>query len=277
MTMKKGDVVYIEAESWAKETNELVWTTKKELAEKNDAVEEGFEYGPKALIVGAGRLIGGLEDSILKAELNKNYEFDIAPEDAYGEHDAKQVEVVSIDQIRRLPEYREKGEDGSRKFPDVGDEFFFRNKVARIVWMSASRVRIDFNHPLAGKTLHYKYKVIKKASKAQEKVEAILVADFKKGGDFQVKLTEKSAEITLPDWCRYDQDWFSVKFKVVSDLREHAGIEEVKFIEEYKKPKAKKASKKDDDKPEKEKEKKDTKTKSSKSTAKKSTKSSKRK
>ncbi len=241
--MKKGDVVYIEADSWAKETDELIWTTSKETAEKHDMVEDGFEYCPKALIVGAGRLIKGLEESLLKAGMNKDYEFDIKPEDAYGKREAKLVEVVSMDQIRRLPEYREKDKDGNRKYPEVGDEFPFKGKIARITWMSRSRVRIDFNHPLAGKTIHYKYKIVKKPSKADEKIKAILNADFKKAEDFTIKMKEKSAEITLPDWCRYDQDWFSAKFKLVSDLREHANLEDIKFIEVFTKPKAKKSGK----------------------------------
>ncbi len=64
--------------------------------------------------------------------------------------------------------------------------------------------------------------------------------DYGFPGDFRVTVSDATAEIQLPDLCKTDEKWFVAKFRVVSDLREVAGIESVKFVEEYRKPAEKK-------------------------------------
>jgi hypothetical protein len=46
------------------------------------------------------------------------------------------------------------------------------NAFARVITVSGARVITDFNNPLAGKDLHYKFKIIKKLTNEKEKVEA---------------------------------------------------------------------------------------------------------
>jgi hypothetical protein len=41
------------------------------------------------------------------------------------------------------------------------------------------------------------------------------------------------AEIQLADLCKTDEKWFPAKFRVVADLRNHAGVKTVLFIERY--------------------------------------------
>jgi hypothetical protein len=60
---------------------------------------------------------------------------------------------------------------------------------------------------------------------------------FNKPGDFEINIKKDEAEIILPDVCKYDLGWFQTKYRVVSDLREYAGINTVKFLEVYVKKK----------------------------------------
>ena len=40
-------------------------------------------------------------------------------------------------------------------------------------------------------------------------------------------------ELVLIDMCKYNQTWFTMKYKIVSDLRQFLGMNTIKFIEEY--------------------------------------------
>ena len=70
--MQKGDIVRWDYQGWivgAKpEQDELFETTLETLAKEKDIHKEGALYGPAPLIIGAGRLVKGLEASLLAAE-----------------------------------------------------------------------------------------------------------------------------------------------------------------------------------------------------------------
>ncbi len=79
-TISPGDVVLAEFEAWIQETKELFDTTSESVAKENDIYNEKMTYGPQPLIVGKGRLFPGLDESMLKAEVGKEYEIIIPPE-----------------------------------------------------------------------------------------------------------------------------------------------------------------------------------------------------
>lgn len=228
--MKKGDIVYMESDGWVADSNELVYTTNEELAKKHNIYDEKQKYGPRPVIIGSGRLIKGLEEALLEAEVGKEYEVIVPPEKAYGLRKAEDVIIQSIDKIRRLPQFRE-----GKATPEVGMEVFYRGRVGRIVSMTAGRVRLDFNHPLAGKPLKYKYKIIKKVEDTKEKIKAIIELDFGGSEDFKITLKKSGTEvdITLPEVCKYSADWSLAKLKIVSDLRQYLDLKVIRFIEVY--------------------------------------------
>jgi len=233
--MQKGDVVRWEYEAWTvgpkPEDKELFETTSESLAREHNIFKEGAVWGPAPLIVGAGRLIKGLEGSVMAAEAGKEVELSIPPSEAYGDRDPKKVEIHSLGEVLRLPQFR-KGEEE----PEPGKRIIMGNKAGTIMSIRGGRVRIDFNHDLAGKTLKYKYTVRSKAEAPLEKVQAIIEMHYGRPGDFKVHVHEHHAEITVMEQCKYDPQWMLTKLQVVSDLREYAGMHKISLIEEYAKP-----------------------------------------
>jgi FKBP-type peptidyl-prolyl cis-trans isomerase 2 len=233
--MQKGDIVRWEFEGWTlgpkPEENELFETTSESLAKSHNIFKEGAVWGPAPLIVGAERLVKGLEGSVLAAEIGKEVEVTVPPSGAYGDRDPKKVEIHSLGEVLRLPEYR-KGEDE----PAPGKRIVLGNKAGTIMTVRGGRVRIDFNHDLAGKTLKYKYTLISKAETPLEKVQAVLEMHYGRPGDFKVHMHDDHAEITVMEQCKYDPQWMLTKLAVVSDLREYAGMTKIRLVEEYVKP-----------------------------------------
>jgi FKBP-type peptidyl-prolyl cis-trans isomerase 2 len=226
--MEKGDIVQLEYEGWIVGTNELFDTTNEELARKEKSFDEEKSYGPINVIVGAGRVIQGLDDELLKAEVDKEYEVEIPPEKAYGVRDPKNVETHSFRELARL-----------KVEPELGKSVVIRNRQGWIAGIFAGRVRIDFNHKLASRTLKYKYKVVSKAETPEARVRAIIAMAYGREGEFQVELDgDETLSLTLPDVCKYDPNWTLSKLRLVGDLREHAGLKTVVMREVYVKKEA---------------------------------------
>jgi FKBP-type peptidyl-prolyl cis-trans isomerase 2 len=225
--IQKGDIIHLDYELWITDDEILFDTTSKELAEKHEISNENTIYQPQALIVDEGKSVAGLYNSLLKAEVGQDYEIEIPPEEGLGQRDPKLVEWHRTQEIER-----------QKLEPVVGKEITVKDKSGRertgtVIMVTPRRTRVDYNNPLAGKTLKYKYKVIDKASQTQEKVSTILEMDFGRKDEFEITIEDDAADIKLPDVCKYDQMWLIAKYKVVNDLREYAGLSKIRFIEEY--------------------------------------------
>lgn len=220
--MEKGDIIYLEFECWISDQNRLFDTTDEQFAKDEGIYNEDKTYGPLPVIVGTGRVIKGLDNSLLEADVGKEYEVEIEPKDAYGERDPKLVEIVSMHEFRR-----------QKIEPVVGQQITIKNKQCTITGVFAGRVRVDYNHQLAGKKLRYKYKVLKKAESTEEKINAIIKLHYGRADEFKVELNDDEAEILLPDVSKYDLSWFNSKLRIVSDLRDYVNLRKVRFIEEY--------------------------------------------
>lgn len=239
--MEKGDIIRWEYEAWAVNGEEtLIDTTKEDLAKEHGIHDPNAKYGPMVSIVGAGRLIKGIEEELLKAEVGKDYEVTIPPEKAYGERDPKLVKIHSYRELAR-----------QKIEPEIGKEVIINNRRGRIVTVTPGRVVIDFNHPLAGKTLRYKFKIVEKVEGEKEKIRAILEMDYGKDLEkFSINVGEEEIIIQLPDLCKYDSAWSMAKYVVVGDIRNYVANKNVKLVEFY----PKKEEKKEEEKKEEEKE-----------------------
>ena len=230
--IKAGDIVIVEFEGWIQDSNELFDTTSEALAKEKDIFNDKMTYGAQPLIVGKGRIFPGLDESILKAEVGKEYEVVIPPEKAAGPRDAKLVELHPMREFLK-----------QEIEPRVGLEVTVKNKPAIITAVTAGRVRVDFNNRLAGRTLKYKYKIIEKPSKPVEIAKLLLRMAYGTADGFDIEHHGKNYNIKLSDTCKYDQRWMLAKYRYVSDLREIAGAETISFVEEYAKPEKKEEGK----------------------------------
>jgi len=246
--IKAGDIVLADFDGWIQDSNELFDTTSESLAKEHDIFNEKMVYGPQPLIVGKGRLFPGLDESLLKADVGKEYEIVVSPDKGAGPRDPKLVELHPLREFVK-----------QEIEPRVGLEVTVKNRPAIITAVTAGRVRVDFNNRLAGRTLKYKYKVVEKPSKPVDVVKLLLKMAYGTSDGFDVEHHGKNFNIKLSDSCKYDQRWMLAKYRLVTDLREVAGAETISFIEEYEKPKKEDAEKKEaseakkDEKPKKEK------------------------
>jgi FKBP-type peptidyl-prolyl cis-trans isomerase 2 len=220
--MENGSIVHIDYDLYNAEDESLIETTREEVAKEADKHEEGREYTPLITVIGDGKLIAGFETHLLEADAETDYEFDIAPEDGYGERDPNAVETMGQDVLFRSVRDAESLAIGGPV------EINGKNGVLRMI--RAGRARIDFNHPLAGRTLRYKYRIVKVIEDREEKVTTLLETNTGRDG-FEVSFDGDDLTITLPEFVAYDQNWAFTKFSLIRTLRDHVGVQTIVFRE----------------------------------------------
>ncbi|HIP16878.1 MAG TPA: peptidylprolyl isomerase [Methanothermococcus okinawensis] len=124
-------------------------TSIKSVAEKYGIYNPNREYKPINFTVGAGQVIKGLERGVLGMHVGENKIIEIPPEEAYG--------PIREDLIIPIPiEYFIK----ANITPVVGSYVYVRGQPAKIVKVNNTHVVLDFNSPMAGKTLIFNITVV---------------------------------------------------------------------------------------------------------------------
>lgn len=230
MPFEKGDLVLVDYVAKVKETGEIFDTTVEDVAKKEKLYKEGEIYEPKLVAVGEGWVLKALDESLLNLELNKATPVEISPEKAFGSRDPEKVRLVPL---RRL---LAKGIT-----PQLGARIEFEGKLAVVRTMGAGRVQLDFNPPLAGKTLVYEVTVQKKLETKEEKINALIhrripAVDITK---FTLKMgktakTSKIIEINVPEEAFYVEGLQLAKRGIATDIQKFfPETTTIKFIETF--------------------------------------------
>ena len=110
--------------------------------------------GPIELNVGKGEILPVIEHTLLNMKPGESTSVTLTPDNAYGQY--KQELVTEIDR----KEFRDRGIR-----PEIGLALEIKPAAgdpleARITELDDTKVRLDANHPLAGKTLQYDIQLV---------------------------------------------------------------------------------------------------------------------
>jgi len=220
--MEEGTIVHVDYELYNNETGDLIETTREAVAKEHDNHQEDRTYEPMVCIVGGGQLIPGFEAALADAKKGKETEIVIAPEDAYGEKDAEQVETISIDKLIQAVQ------DPNSLY--IGAPVTIKGRQGQLSYLAAGRARIDYNHPMAGKSLKYSFNIVDVIEEKGDKVTALLQANTGHSG-FGVSFSGDDLSIVLPQTMLFDTNAAMLKFRLVTTIRDAIECGKVSFIE----------------------------------------------
>jgi FKBP-type peptidyl-prolyl cis-trans isomerase 2 len=179
--IKFGDFIKIEYTGYDERGN-VFDSTSGEVAKTLHGSE-----GPLVVIFGVDRLPKGLEETL--RQMNKQDEIDvmIPPEKAFGKPKKSLIKVLPTSYFKH-----------QKLTPSVGLPIYIDTDNGRIFGViksvSNGRVVVDFNHPLAGKKVRYKIKLVDIINDGKEKIEALLARYGLKGA---VSIDSSNLLITL--------------------------------------------------------------------------------
>lgn len=145
---------------------------KEVLEEETDATM------PFRFLSGFGLVLDDFEKNVTVLEIGGEFDFVVPVERAYGEYDERGI--IELDKSLFTI-------DG--KFDDenvaVGRIIQLQNADGQqfpgLVLEVSDKVRVDLNHPLAGKTLHFVGKVVEKVEASPQEIQA-MIAHLTGGG-----------------------------------------------------------------------------------------------
>jgi FKBP-type peptidyl-prolyl cis-trans isomerase 2 len=170
--IKKNDFIEIEFTGLANE--EIFDTTNKKDAEKMGI--EAKNIKPLTISVGNQMILEGLDEDLEGKETGKEYSIHILPEKAFGKRDPAMIKTYGLSHFTK-----------QNINPYPGMALQLDNTIAKVLSVSGGRVTMDFNNPIAGKEVDYKYKINKIITENKEKINALQDFFFKQRFEFQLK------------------------------------------------------------------------------------------
>jgi FKBP-type peptidyl-prolyl cis-trans isomerase 2 len=118
-----------------------------------DSSKKQDQHTPLEFVVGENKVIPGFEKGIMGMEKDQEKEIVLEPKDAYGERNELMIQKIPKE---KLPSEikPEKGMVLALKAPDG------RQIPVPVVDVSDTDITLDMNHPLAGKKLIFKVKIL---------------------------------------------------------------------------------------------------------------------
>jgi len=217
MTVSDGDFIRV---SYTETVDgEVMYTTDKDLAIEKGFYEEGSEYGPKLIVLGSGDVVEGFKEDLIGKEVGYSGSIEIPPEKAHGERDPNSVELISLNKFKE-------------ERPQLGMRVSVEGKMGTVTRVIGRKVRVDYNHPLAGKTVKYDYTIEDKVEDRLEKLTC-LVNLFARV-DLKSEITEDDiAEIESPWELNYYKEWSMIRRGVAEMAMRLLDLKEVHYVEKH--------------------------------------------
>ena len=139
---------------------------------ESELVEEATDKEPFQFISGYGITLDAFEKEIAGLEKGAGFDFTLQKDEAYGDYEQEHVldldkEIFCINgHFDRERIYKDaivplQNEDGNRF-------------LGKVVSVGNDKVRIDLNHPLAGKTLNFKGHVVESREATNEEIQGLI-------------------------------------------------------------------------------------------------------
>lgn len=237
MPIKNGDFILINHTLKVKESGDIVDTTIESVAKEKEIHHEHGEgteeteahrYEPLFLVVGEGWVPKGLDEGLVGLDTGQSSTIEVPPDKGFGARDASKVRLVPLRRFRN---------EGITPVPGI--QVTLDGKVGQIRTVGAGRVQVDYNHPLAGRTLVYDVSVQNVVETPEDKIRSLVhkrlpAVDATK---FGLQLTGKELTIEVPEEAFFLEDLQLAKKAVSADVeRFFPDVSKISFFETFKKP-----------------------------------------
>lgn len=138
-----------------------------------DLIEKTSEENPLVFLYGLGMMLPAFEANLSEKEAGDSFEFTLLPNEAYGERKEEAIQDLDLN-IFRMP-------DGNidENMLKVGNVVPLMTQdgqrlQAVVKELKKEAVTMDFNHPMAGQSLHFKGTISEVREPSEEEISAML-------------------------------------------------------------------------------------------------------
>ena len=143
-------------------------------ADTKEIIDTNIGNDPLEFIIGMGHIIPGLEAQMIGLSNNSKAEITVNPAEAYGEYNSEAVQTLPVEQFAGISLHNGMTLYGS------GDD----GQTVQVLVKSFDdkEVVIDYNHPLAGKTLVFTITIVDVRDATAEELATGVVGGMSSGG-----------------------------------------------------------------------------------------------
>ncbi len=148
--VKVGDNVSVDYTGWF-DNGTIFDTSNATVAQQAGIFVPGKSYTPISFIVGSGSMITGFDNAVVGMKINESKNATLTPDQAYGAYNSSLILPVPMSVLTQ-----------ANITPIVNQTLYYNLQPVRVDHIvpnatspNNSSVYVDFNHPLAGKTLHF--------------------------------------------------------------------------------------------------------------------------
>ncbi len=139
--------------------------------EERELMEKATEEAPLKFIFGTGTMLPAFEKALMGLSVGDKFSFSISPEDAYGEYDEDHVLDLPKDIFIVDGKFDDETIKEGNTLPMMDSNGNRMN--GSVLEVKEDVVVMDFNHPLAGETLHFSGNVIDVHEATAEEIAAL--------------------------------------------------------------------------------------------------------
>jgi len=220
--VSKGDFILVDMTGRVKD-GEVFETTLRDVAEREGIYDENEVYEPRLIVVGEGWVLPEIDSALEGMKIGDTKSVEV--KNAFGEWKKENVKSFP------LKEFLKNNID-----PKPGMRVRIGGKLALVKRVGGGRVRVDMNHPYAGKTVVYDVSVKRRIADHDEKIRALIKRRMPKVPLEKIKISiedSKKVAVEIPKEIFFADGVQLVKFGLARDLKKYVGFEEVVFIERY--------------------------------------------
>lgn len=131
--------------------------------DSGEEVDKSKEGQPLGFVVGAGRIIPGLESALVGKEKGESFKVSLEPENAYGQVDDSLYQEIPRE---RFP--ADMNIEPGMTFQAMGPRGPMPLTVQSV---EGDTVKVDLNHPMAGKRLHFDVSIVEVREARPEEIQ----------------------------------------------------------------------------------------------------------
>jgi FKBP-type peptidyl-prolyl cis-trans isomerase 2 len=233
MAVKEGDFIRLEYTGKVQETGNVFDTTDEDVAEEAGIKLDNKSYGAIPIVIGGGHVLKGLDEALIGMKEDEEKTVEITPEEGFGLRDPKLLQLIPMGEFKK---------QGMK--PEVGMAITSDGTTGIIRSVSGGRVRVDFNHELAGKNLQYSIKVVKVLEDDVEKVKSMIELHYNApnidSDKHDIQIVDGVVRIAMDEMAKFDKkpymDITFARFRIARDIWENMeNIEKVEFVDVFEK------------------------------------------
>ena len=233
MAIENGNFVRVNFTGKIKETDEVFDTTYDEIAQEAGIFDENKTYKPIPIVVGGNHLLPSIEEAIIGLDAGESKTVEVESENGFGPRDPKAIQLIPMREFKK---------QGMTPYP--GMRINAEGGEGRILTVNGGRVKVDFNHPLAGKDLVYEVQVTEIIEDAEEKIKSMIELHYNNPNvdieKTEIEIEDGIVNIQLDEMAKFDQQSYMditfARFRIAKDVWENIEeVTKVNFVDAFEK------------------------------------------